>query len=262
MDAMIRTLRPSPRVSVVVPTYNEAKNLPHVFAQLPADLHEVIVVDGRSVDGTIEVAKALRPDVKVVLQTRKGKGNALACGFEAVTGDIIVMLDADGSADPGEIPAFVDALVAGADFAKGTRFAKGGGSSDITRIRRIGNWFLNAIVNVLFGTRYSDLCYGYNAFWAHCLQVLDLESGSKADAMHWGDGFEIETVINTRIARAKLDIREVASFEHPRVHGVSNLNAVSDGLRVLKAICIERFASRRPAPVVPANVVALRELAA
>jgi glycosyltransferase involved in cell wall biosynthesis len=262
MDAVIRPLLSRPRVSVVVPTYNEARNLPHVFALLPDDLHEVIVVDGRSSDGTVEVARALRPGVKVVLQTRKGKGNALACGFEAVTGDIVVMLDADGSADPREIPDFVAALVAGADFAKGTRFAEGGGSSDITRIRRIGNWFLNAIVNVLFGTRYSDLCYGYNAFWTHCLTVLDLETGETADAMRWGDGFEIETVINTRIARAGLDIREVASFEHPRVHGVSNLNAVTDGLRVLKAICIERFARCRPAPVVPANVVALRDLAA
>ena len=262
MDAVIRTLVTTPRVSVVVPTYNEARNLPHVFAGLPDDLHEVIVVDGRSSDGTIEVAQSLRPDVKIVLQTRRGKGNALACGFEAVTGDIVVMLDADGSADPSEIPAFVAALVAGADFAKGTRFAQGGGSSDITRFRRIGNWFLNTIVNVLFGTRYSDLCYGYNAFWTHCLSVLDLETGDRADAMHWGDGFEIETVINTRIARAGLDIREVASFEHERLHGVSNLNAVTDGLRVLKAICIERFASRRPAPAVPANVVAIRELAA
>jgi glycosyltransferase involved in cell wall biosynthesis len=243
----------APRVSVVVPTYNEAKNLPHVFALMP-DVHEVIVVDGRSSDGTVEVAQALRPDVKVVMQTRKGKGNALACGFEAVTGDIIVMLDADGSADPREIPQYVEALVKGADFAKGTRFALGGGSDDITRIRRIGNWFLNTIVNVLFGTRYTDLCYGYNAFWVHCLDVLGLESGNPADAMHWGDGFEIETVINTRIAKAKLRIAEVASYEFARIHGHSNLNAVRDGLRVLKAICIERLTRPVARPEVPADV--------
>jgi glycosyltransferase involved in cell wall biosynthesis len=262
VDAMIRTLVARPRVSVVVPTFNEAKNLPHVFALMP-DVHEVIVVDGRSTDGTIEMALSLRPDVKIVRQTRKGKGNALACGFEAVTGDIVVMLDADGSADPREIPQYVAALVAGADFAKGTRFALGGGSDDITRIRRIGNWGLNLIVNVLFGTSYTDLCYGYNAFWVHCLEVLDLQSGDHADAMHWGDGFEIETVINTRIAKAGLDIREVKSHEFDRLHGTSNLNAVTDGLRVLKAICIERTSRRRvAAPTIPANVVAIRELAA
>ena len=258
----VTSLRPAPRVSVVVPTFNEAKNLPHVFALMP-DVHEVIVVDGRSTDGTIEMALSLRPDVKIVRQTRRGKGNALACGFEAVTGDIIVMLDADGSADPREIPAYVAALIGGADFAKGTRFALGGGSDDITRIRRLGNWGLNLIVNILFGTRYTDLCYGYNAFWTHCLQVLDLSSGDAADAMHWGDGFEIETVINTRIAKAGLDIREVKSYEFDRLHGVSNLNAVTDGLRVLKAICIERFATQTPTEVViPANVVAIRQLAA
>src|SRR4051795_11250989 len=128
----------APRVSVVVPTYNEAKNLPHVFGLMP-EVHEVIVVDGRSNDGAIQVAQRLRPDVKIGRHTRKGKGNALACGFEAVTGDIVVMLDADGSADPRESPAYVAALVAGADFAKGTRFALGGGSDDITRVRRVGN---------------------------------------------------------------------------------------------------------------------------
>ena len=149
---------------------------------------------------------------------------------------------------PREIPDYVEALVNGADFAKGTRFALGGGSSDITRIRRVGNWCLNAIVNVLFGTSYTDLCYGYNAFWVHCLPVLDLETGERADEMRWGDGFEIETVINTRIARAGLTIREVKSYEHDRIHGSSNLNAVTDGLRVLKAIGIERLAKRRPAP--------------
>ena len=121
-------LVPWPAISVVIPTLNEAKNLPHVFARLPADLHEVIIVDGHSVDDTLITARQLRPDVRVVMQTRRGKGNALACGFAAVTGDIVAMIDADGSADPNEIPKFVNTLIAGADFAKGTRFASGGGS--------------------------------------------------------------------------------------------------------------------------------------
>ena len=144
---------PRPRVSVVMPTLNEARNLPHVFARLPSDIHEVIVVDGHSVDDTLTVARQLRPDVRIVRQTRKGKGNALACGFAAATGDVIATVDADGSADPGEIPLFVEALLAGADFAKGTRYGAGGGSSDITRLRSLGNRVLSDFVNVCYGTR-------------------------------------------------------------------------------------------------------------
>jgi len=230
------------RVSVIVPTFNEAKNLPHVFALLPADLHEVVVVDGRSVDDTIAVAQSLRDDVVIVRQNRRGKGNAMACGFAAATGDIIVMLDADGSADPREIPDYVAALEAGADFAKGSRFTNGGGSADITRVRAWGNGWLNRIANTLFGTRYSDLCYGYNAFWAHCLPALELDaSGPADDRKLWGDGFEIETLINTRVAKAGLHIVEVPSYEHERIHGTSNLNTWRDGLRVLRALVVERF---------------------
>ncbi len=238
----------APRVSVVVPTYNEAANLPHVFSLLPEGLHEVIVVDGRSTDGTIEVAKALRPDAVIVKQTRRGKGNAMTCGFAAVTGDIVVMLDADGSADPREIERFVAALQEGADFAKGTRFAGTGGSADITRLRAWGNGVLNGIANTLFGTRYTDLCYGYNAFWATCLPALELvDDGPAVDEQRWGDGFEIETVINTRIAKAGLQITEVPSWEFERIHGESNLNTWRDGFRVLRALGVERL--RRPAPV-------------
>jgi glycosyltransferase involved in cell wall biosynthesis len=154
-----------PRVSVVLPALNEARNLPHVFARMPADLHEVIVVDGHSVDDTLAVARRLRPGVRTVTQTRRGKGNALACGFEAATGDVIATIDADGSADPGEIPWFVSALLGGADFAKGTRFAPGGGSRDITRLRKLGNRALSAYVNRCYGTCHSDLCYGFSVFW-------------------------------------------------------------------------------------------------
>ncbi|HUB36544.1 MAG TPA: glycosyltransferase family 2 protein [Solirubrobacteraceae bacterium] len=219
----------SPRVSVVIPTLNEARNLPHVFERLPKDLHEVIVVDGHSTDGTPELARELRRDVRIVEQTGRGKGDALSAGFRACTGEIIVMLDADGSTDPAEIPRFVAALREGADFVKGSRFAQGGGSSDITAARRLGNRALNAVVNMIYGTSYTDLCYGYNAFWARCLPYMRVDC----------NGFEVETLINVRIAKAGLVIHEVPSFESERLHGASNLKVVRDGLRVLRVIGLE-----------------------
>jgi glycosyltransferase involved in cell wall biosynthesis len=185
----------------------------------------------------------------VISQTRKGKGNALACGFEEATGDILVMFDADGSADPLEIPRFVDVLTAGADFAKGSRFCTGGGSADITPFRKLGNFGLNVLANSMMGTRFTDLCYGFNAFWRDVLDHLDLPSTEvepyEPPTMVWGDGFEIETVLNCRVAAAGLTITEVPSYEKPRIYGLSNLNAISDGLRVLKTIGAERRRARR-----------------
>jgi glycosyltransferase involved in cell wall biosynthesis len=237
-----------PKVSIVVPARNEARNLEVILPRLP-EVHEVILVDGRSVDGTVETARRVMPSIKVVHQTRRGKGNALVCGFAAVTGDIVVMLDADGSADPAEIPAFVAALVAGADVAKGTRFAAGGGSEDITRFRALGNHGLNLVTNLMLGTAYTDLCYGYNAFWADLLPALELpavDTPVRIDGqMEWGDGFEIETVLNCRFAAARMRVTEVGSVERLRIYGRSNLNAVSDGLRVLRTIWTEKQRSSR-----------------
>jgi len=218
------------RVSVVIPTLNEANNLPHVFERMPSYVAEIILVDGDSTDGTVDVARQLWPGVTVIKQRGKGKGNALACGFWAAKGDIIVMLDGDGSTDPAELPRFVAALLAGADFAKGTRFIAGGGSTDITLVRHFGNWALAKTVNVLWGGRYSDLCYGYNAFWRRCLPFI----------APYCEGFEVETLINIRAARAHLRVHEVPSFEYHRRHGVSNLDARRDGVRVLRTIVAER----------------------
>lgn len=236
------------RVSVVIPALNEARNLPHVFARLPPDVHEVILVDGLSVDDTIAVARRLRPDVRIVLQSRRGKGNALACGFAAASGDIIAMIDADGSTDPEEIPRFVRALAEGAEFAKGTRFARGGGSDDITRLRALGNRMLVGFVNLCHGSQYTDLCYGYNAFWRRLVPLLGLDANSSAPpdgGRLWGDGFEVETLIHLRVSAAGLAVTEVPSFEHSRIHGVSNLNAAQDGLRVLRTILAELRRSHR-----------------
>jgi glycosyltransferase involved in cell wall biosynthesis len=245
---------PSPTVSIVIPARNEAKNLAVVLPELPA-VDQVVLVDGRSVDGTIDAACEIMPEITVVHQTRIGKGNALACGFEAAKGDVVVMFDADGSADPAEIPAFVDALVSGADFAKGTRFHPDGGSDDITRLRRAGNAMLNDVANRLFGTHFTDLCYGYNAFWRDIVPLLELPSTdapTEGAAMLWGDGFEIETVLNCRVAAAGLTVTEVTSVERARIFGDTNLRTFADGSRVLRTLFAEAARARRrrvPAPV-------------
>lgn len=226
-----------PRISVVIPTRNEAANLPYVLPRIPATIDEVILVDGHSTDGTVEVARQLLPDIRIVEQSGKGKGDAIRVGCAACTGDIIVLLDADGSANPGEIAHFVEALMAGNDFAKGSRFMEGGDSHDITRLRRWGNYWLSQLVNVLFRTRFTDLCYGYNAFWRRCLNYVSIES----------DGFEVETEINLRMQKARLKIVEVPSIEYLRIHGESKLHAVKDGWRVLKTILREKcFSSASP----------------
>ena len=116
-------------------------------------------------------------------------------------------------------------------------------------VRRFGNFWLNRIVNLLYGTRYTDLCYGYNAFRRECLTVMGLNAtnpdGCRPGAMLWGDGFEVETLINVRIAKAGLRVTEVPSFETVRHFGASNLNAFSDGLRVLRTIRAEHIRTRR-----------------
>jgi glycosyltransferase involved in cell wall biosynthesis len=235
-------------VSVIIPALNEAPNLLHVLGNIP-DGYEVILVDGNSTDGTVEVARSLWPDVRVVYQTGVGKGNALACGFVAASGDVVVTIDADGSMDPKEIPAFVEAVVEHpGTYAKGSRILPQAGSDDLTRVRRFGNRMLVWAVNVLYGTDYTDLCYGLNAFWRRDLDRLGFprtETGIVAKE-HQKLGFEVETYLNVRAARAGLRIVEVPSFEHRRANGVGNLRVVRDGLRILRTILVER-ARRYPA---------------
>jgi glycosyltransferase involved in cell wall biosynthesis len=218
------------RISLIIPTLEEAENLNFVLPAIPNIVDELIIVDGGSTDSTVDVVRKLRPDAKIIIDTVPGKGNALRRGFEAATGDILVMMDADGSMDPLDIGTFVAALEAGADVAKGSRFLQGGGSADMTLLRRVGNRALTRAVRLTFGGRYSDLCYGYMAFWRHVLPTFD------------GDvkGFEIETFLNIRALAAGLRVVEVASFESARLFGESHLRTFRDGSRALLTIGRER----------------------
>jgi glycosyltransferase involved in cell wall biosynthesis len=222
-------------VSVVIPALNEAENLPHVLPRIPSWVHEVILVDGYSSDNTVEIAKELMPNIRIVWQEGTGKGAALRTGVKAATGEIVIMLDADGSTDPGEIPAFVGALLAGADLVKGSRFVQGGGTADMPPLRQWGNWCFVVLANVLFGTRFSDITYGYRGAWRHCLDMLALEI----------DGWENETVGNIRAARAGLRVAEVPSYEYRRIGGEAKLQTFPAGWVILKGMLAEGIRAAR-----------------
>ncbi|KAB2339439.1 glycosyltransferase family 2 protein [Actinomadura rudentiformis] len=233
----------APSVTAVIPTLNEADNLRWLLPRLTG-VDEIVIVDGESSDGSAEVAASLRPDAVIISQPPRGKGLALQAGFAAATGDVIVMLDADGSMDPAEIPAFVALVGRGFDFVKGSRYACGGGSEDLTFLRRTGNKWLTRLANTLYRTSWTDLCYGYVAMHRSAVERLQLKS----------TGFEIETEMCVNAVTTGLRIAEVASFESNRLFGESHLNTWRDGYRVLKKMISSRVHPVRDTAALPEPV--------
>ena len=161
----------------------------------------------------------------MLTQSGKGKGNALKCGFEASTGDIIVTLDADGSTDPAELSKFTEPLLQGYDFAKGTRLAQGRPPT-MAFHRWIGNMLIVGFANLLFKTHYTDMCSGYNAFWRTCLNRLHFS----------GEGYEDEPLMYTRAVKAKLKVTEVPCRYNSRLVGESKSPALRQAWKSLKTI--------------------------
>lgn len=229
---------PRPTVSIVIPAKNEAANLPWLLQRMPASVDEVILVDGLSADQTVAVGLMVRSDLVVVHEARPGKGIAVRSGFEAAKGDFIVMLDADCSMDPAEIPRYVELLEQGYDMVKGSRFMAGGGTDDMTLLRKAGNYGLLTLANLLYRTSYSDLCYGFVGFRRSLLEFVPLDA----------DGFEVEMQFIARASRAGAKVGEVPSYEARRLHGQSSLRTFPDGWRVLRTLLRELRFSRRGAP--------------
>jgi len=222
---------PYPRVSVIICTFNEERNLPRVLPRIPTWVDEVVLIDGHSTDETVGIAKKLRPDVRVIYQPERGKGDALRCGFKHANGDIIVTLDADGATNPKEMHRFIELLLKGYDFVKGARF--------LIRLpakkpwhRIFGNLLIAAVFNLLYGSRYTDLCSGYNAFWKKTLESTSLESS---------DCFEDEPLLIARVQRAGLRIAEVGHCDLGRMYGEGKAPSWRQGLKAIKTIARERL---------------------
>ena len=222
-----------PFVSIIIPALNEAHNLESVVPKVQKYCDQIFLIDGNSTDGTPEIAKKL--GISVVTQKGVGKGTALRQGFDIVNGDAVIMIDADGSMKPCEVPLYLEAIASGADIAKGSRFLPGGGSEDLSVIRRIGNLFFVFLVNLLWSTNYTDLCYGFAAIKKEALKKITRNLKSI--------NFEIEAEICIKAKKLGLKVVEVPSIEAKREKGKSNLNTFRDGIQILKTILREFLTS-------------------
>lgn len=221
------------RLSVVIPTLNEALNLPYVLPKLP-ELPagtELLLVDGGSTDDTVAVARWLRPEIRVVAQTGRGKSDAIRCGVAAAQGDHVLIMDADGSQNPSDISRYVEVALRGYDLVKGSRYLPGGGSDDESRLRRLLVWVTDTAANLLWGTHFTDIVYGM--FLIHRQGFLDLALTSS--------GFALETQLMARANRNGYGIIEIPVVESARRHGSSHLSVVRDGWYIGSTVFIECF---------------------
>jgi glycosyltransferase involved in cell wall biosynthesis len=215
---------------------NEEKNIDEVLSKLnELGYKNILVIDGKSKDNTTKVAE--KHGAKVVSQVDQGKGNAIRQVlknnyFEV---DAYILMDADCSMNPGEIPEFIKVLNLGVDVVKGSRFVKGGGTFDMDTLRRFGNSIMIAAVNLFWLSKYTDLCYGYMAFNKNAVEKLSPVLKS--------DGFEIETEIFIKALDLGLVVQEVPSIEYERRNGNSNLHTFRDGFRIFNTIFRELFRS-------------------
>lgn len=221
-----------PEVSVVICALNEEESLPHVLPRIPDFVSEVILVDGRSTDRTVEVARTIRPDIRVLVQPGRGKGEALRHGFKEARGDVIVTLDADGTTDPEEMKDMIRPLLEGYDFVKGSRFRRGL-PKKMPRHRIFGNMVLAAFASLLFLRPLTDVCSGYLAFWKRVLPRLDFVGSGKPS--------DVEVVLSLRAIKRGLRIKEVGHHDRGRIAGRSKMPSFREGWNNIKLISRERF---------------------
>ena len=221
-------------ISVVIPAYNEEKTIGEVLEKTLQVMesmktpYEIIVVD----DGSTDRTRTEASKYKVTLLTNgknRGKGYALRKGFKHVRGQIIVTLDSDGSHDPKDIPRLIEPLYNGIDIATGSRFINN--KEVTTKLNKLGNRIINAIIMTLTGKYITDSQTGFRAIKRKVLQKLNLKA----------QGYEIETEITVKGLKNGFKYIEIPINCKKRTHSCSKLRILQDGIKILKTILIAKI---------------------
>lgn len=222
------------KVTVVIPTYDEEGSIEKTITEIPRKyIDEIIVVD-RSSDRTAQIAKRL--GCRVLRQQGKGFGNALRQGIENASGDIVLIMDADGSQNPRDIPMLINRVREGYDYVLASRYTVGSHSEDDTLLRSFGNWLITWTFNRMFHVNTSDSIFLFTAVRKKEYERLNLRS----------DGFEYCIELLAKAYVAGLKMVEIPSIERKRYAGRTKVNDFLTGYNLLKSIFLWRLKLAKP----------------
>jgi len=222
------------RVTLMMPTLNEAEALKAVIPRIRREwVDQVLVVDGGSTDGTLELARGAGYDV--MRQKTRGIAAAYADALPQATGEVIITFTPDGNSLPERIPALVEKMREGYDMVIVSRYREGAKSEDDDPLTAFGNWMFTRLINFFFGGRYTDTLVGFRA-WKR--DVYD-------KSIRWigRDDFEPRSAI--RCAKLKLKTGEIPGDEPKRIGGVRKMRPFVNGWKIVKII-IEEIIHRDP----------------
>lgn len=225
-----------PLLSVVIPVYNEKETIEKILEKInavPLD-KEIVIVDNYSTDGTRDILLKIKTDnVKVIYHDQNlRKGTSVRVGIKAASGEIVIIQDADLEYDPNDYLKLIEPIQKNrADFVLGARFKKGYHG---LIIHRLGNRFLTALINFLFGSHLNDYATCYKLAKKQIFIDLDLTSKS----------FDIEAEIVCKALRKKLRIAEVSVSYHPRSYDEGKKIRWLDGIQAITTILKYKICGR------------------
>ena len=217
------------KVTLILPAKNEEGCIGKVLQEVPKKLvDEILVIDGHSTDNTVkEVEKYLRPRKdKIITQKSRGYGGAFIEGIKEASGDVIIMMDADGSHNPADIPFLLNKIKEGYDYVMSSRYTAGARSFDDTFIRWLGNQLFTKITNIVHNMHVTDSLYLLTAVKKKDLEKLNLKC----------KGFEFCTEVIIKASNAGLRFAEISAIERARYNGDSKVSVFTDGLKILMMI--------------------------